>query len=76
MTTHIPSSCKRLREEVFVRGPNQFPSERAIKAAFAAGAETIEVKRPDGTKITIRKENGAAPKAERDEPEDIVSLLK
>ena len=76
MTTRIPSSCKRLREETFVGGPNKFPSEKEIKAAFAAGAKTIEVELPDGRKITIRKENGAAPKAERDGPEDIVRLLK
>jgi hypothetical protein len=50
-------------------GRNKFPSESAIRGAFAAGVEVIEIEQPDGTKITLRK-NGAL----RDD-EDIVSKL-
>jgi hypothetical protein len=55
------------------RGRNRFPTKNQIEAAFAAGAEVIEITEPDGTQIIIRK-NGAAPKA-GDEP-DILDLLK
>jgi hypothetical protein len=51
------------------RGANKFPSEAAIKAAFAAGAAVVEIVRPDGTKITIRKDSAET-------TEDIRDLIK
>jgi hypothetical protein len=45
------------------RGANKFPSEMAIKAAFAAGAAAIEIVRPDGVKVTIRKDSDTAASA-------------
>ena len=56
------------------RGRNLFPTQNQIAAAFAAGVEIIEITRPDGMKVTFRK-NGAAPKTD-DEPENIRGLIK
>jgi hypothetical protein len=69
MSNIVPKNtvCQTSRKE---RGSNKFPSETAIKAAFAAGAAAIEIVRPDGTRITIRKDNGAT------ESEDIAGLIK
>jgi hypothetical protein len=69
-----PTGSAMKEKQTNARGRNLFPTQNQIAAAFAAGVEIIEITRPDGMKVTFRK-NGAAPKTD-DEPENIRGLIK